>query len=251
MYKLDDIQSLKKRFIELAAMAQEQYRYVFTNFLSLSEQSILYECEKALPCMSVKLFGGYEEAERKIARFGSVKGYEEVFPISVLMINPVNKKFAEKLNHRDFLGAIINLGIDRGILGDIVVQDQAIAYVYCRSSMGDFIVQHLKRVRHTDVRCEMTNLENILPREKVSEVLMVSSVRVDCVASSMYHISRKKILKYFVSEKVFVNGCICEKPYKQLKKGDAVTIRGKGRFVFKDISGQSRKGNFRCIIEKD
>lgn len=251
MYELNDIQDLKKRFLELAKMAEDQYRYVFTNFLSLPEQSILHECEKDLSFTQMKLFGGYDEAERKIARFGSIEGYEEEFPINVLMISPVNKKFAENLNHRDFLGALISLGIDRSILGDIVVCERGSAYVYCRSSMSDFVVQNLKRIRHTDVRCEITKLEDVLCREKVSEAYTFTSTRVDCVASGVYHLSREKILKYFAAEKVFVNGCICVKASKQLEMGDSVTVRGKGRFVFKDMLGQSKKGKFRCVIEKD
>ena len=81
---------------------------------------------------------GTEGCERQMLRFGSEEtlGYEEAFPISCVVIRPSAPKFAEELTHRDFLGALMNLGIERDVLGDIIVRD-AVGYVFCEDAMAD------------------------------------------------------------------------------------------------------------------
>ena len=79
-------------------------------------------------------------------RFGSEEtlGYEEAFPISCVVIRPSAPKFAEELTHRDFLGALMNLGIERDVLGDIIVRG-AVGYVFCEDAMADY----LEKKHHT------------------------------------------------------------------------------------------------------
>lgn len=106
---------LEKRFNELYNRANQNYYPVFSDFLNLEEQSVL--AKSYLPCV---LYGGYEGAERVVAGFGD-NVCEQDFPIRCVEIKPVNKKFADKLSHRDFLGGLMNLGIKRELLGDIII----------------------------------------------------------------------------------------------------------------------------------
>ena len=127
----------RNRFSELAERAYARGRYEFTDFLSLAEVQYLYSAEKELAYAGVALWGGYEGAERQIAGFGNC-AYEAAFPVCCLKITPTNAKFAEEFTHRDYLGALVNLGLERSTLGDILPVRGA-AYVYCLSKVAPFI----------------------------------------------------------------------------------------------------------------
>ena len=88
--------------------------------------------------VSVKLFGGYDHAERQMAAFypGTV-GFSWEYPIDCLKITPKALRFSEELGHRDYLGAILNLGVDRSVVGDILIKDKE-AWVFCLHKMSDF-----------------------------------------------------------------------------------------------------------------
>ena len=103
-------------------------------------------------------FGGNESCERQIVQFGDkeILGYEGIYPISLIKIEPLTPKFAEELGHRDYLGALMNLGIQRELLGDIFIKEKE-AYVYCLSHISDFISDNLKSVRHTHVKVTIYN----------------------------------------------------------------------------------------------
>ena len=148
-YMENDTAVLKKRLTELYERAENYGCAFYTDFLSLSEQSVLEELN-----LKATLFGGYPLAERKLARFG--ESYGEDFPAVFIKIEPLQKKFADKLTHRDFLGSILGLGLKRSVLGDIIVHDNC-GYLVCLDSIADFIVSELEKVKHTNVRCEKTD----------------------------------------------------------------------------------------------
>ena len=113
-----ELQLLEKRFAELADRAWQQNLFVFTGFLSLVEQEVLWR-SAAKAGVHIELYGGMDGAERCMGRFGDPEefGYEEPFPICAVKIEPLAEKFAENFSHRDFMGAILNLGIDRSTIG--------------------------------------------------------------------------------------------------------------------------------------
>ena len=106
---MPDFQRLK----ELADRSYSNGQFTFTDFLSTAELSAFYEKEKELKFASPLPFGGCDIAERKIVRFGNPEelGYDQPFPITALCVEPVAAKFSDDLSHRDFLGALMNLGI--------------------------------------------------------------------------------------------------------------------------------------------
>ena len=114
-----DVELLKKRFSELARRSSDGGYFTFTDFLGLLEQSAFNEIKRTLPG-KYTTFGGFEGAERIMIRFGSEDeiGYTAPFPIKTLLIKPRSERFAQTLSHRDFLGSIMNLGIERECLGE-------------------------------------------------------------------------------------------------------------------------------------
>ena len=117
-------QLLKKRMIELAGLCYQRDIQTSTGFLSLNEQTIFHSIEKTLPPVRTCLTGGFEGAERKLLCFLASYDDEEFgLPIAVLEVIPANLRYSEALTHRDYLGALMNLGIERSCIGDILMKE--------------------------------------------------------------------------------------------------------------------------------
>ncbi len=243
---------IKKRLLDMARRCYETNTYVFSDFLTLHEQAQFWEIAKELSYVDWKLFGGVEGCERQMIRFGSEEqlGYEEAFPICCMIIRPLQKKFAEDLNHRDVLGALMHLGIQRGVLGDIVLRD-GIAYMICQEKMAAYICQQLTRIRHTSVTCEAVSVmpEQIAPKRK-AQTLVVSAPRCDSIVAKAYQLSRSQSLLLFQGKRVFVNGQQFENNSGTLKDGDVVSVRGYGKFRYSGDCQETKKGRFRVTVER-
>lgn len=241
---------LKKRIKDLAEKAYRSSVYTFSGFLGLSELATYYEIERELSFIRCTVFGGYEGSERSMLRFGSEEefGYDEPFPIVCLKIRPLMQKFADDLGHRDFLGALMNLGIERSTLGDIILKDNE-GYLFCSRTIAPFICENLTKIKHTSVLCKETEEFPIEKEEELAEMkLQVSSERIDSVIAKVYKFSRSESVEYFRQKKVFVNGRLCENNSYFLKEKDVVTVRGFGKFIFAGVQGQSKKGKLNISI---
>lgn len=239
-----EVQILGNRLQELADKSFGQNLFTFTGFLGLSEQDIFWRKEIELKHAGYTLWGGCEGADRQVIRFGNAQelGYEVDFPIVCIHIKPLIAKFADKLSHRDFLGALMNLGIERSTLGDIKVGDKE-AYLFCLESIADYICENLQQIKHTHVSCRITDNYEELPEEKPElRSVQVSSMRIDAVIAKVYNKSRSECLELFRSGKVFVNGRLCENNSALLKSGQTVNARGYGKFVATGELRETRKG---------
>ena len=120
---------MQKRLLDLSEQSYRNNHYTFTGFLTLAEQDLFYQLLAQRPGMEYTISGGSEGCERCVIRFGS----------------------AEDLGHRDFLGALMHLGIDRSTLGDIRLGDGK-AYLFCLAKVSGYIVENLTKIRDTVVR---------------------------------------------------------------------------------------------------
>ena len=148
MDKRNDTEQIVKRFDELAQRARRTGRPVYTPFLSPSDAALSY---KAASEDEIYMWGGTEGAERVRIRFGLPEEMEEEpFPITLLMIRPKQSKFADALTHRDFLGAILHLGLERDSVGDILVRG-ASAYAFICDEIAEFITESLRDNRDLEI----------------------------------------------------------------------------------------------------
>lgn len=217
---------LEKRFNELNNRAYAHSYSTFSEFLNLDEQSTLNSMY--LPCV---LYGGYENAERVVAGFGEGVDKND-FPIVCIEIKPAIQKFADKLSHRDFLGALMNLGIKRELLGDIIICDN-VGYLFCLEHIADYIVSGLDRVRHTTVKASRIDnppVSATTPCEP--DAIIVPSLRLDAIVSGVFRLSRSESARLFKAGKVFVNARLTESASYQVKDNDIVSVRGMGRFQY-------------------
>ena len=232
-------------------MAYQRDIITFTDFLNLNEQNILHTLPKDSLYTGYILFGGYASAERQMAAFiPDALSYEWTYPISCLEIRPLNEKFFEPLNHRDYLGAILNLGIERLKLGDLVVKEKS-AYVFCSEKMSDFICRELNRIRHTSVICQMIPPGDFSFSPNTEMIRgTVASVRLDSVLALAFRTSRSSLVGLIESGKVFVNGKMIVSNGYTLKEKDVVSARGLGKFRYTGTAAQTKKGRIYVEIEK-
>ena len=242
-------QQLEKHFRDLARTAYQRGIAVFSDFLNLNELNIFQSLRGEFSYLEMETFGGYELAERQIAVFRpEAPVFYADYPVKCLKITPLNAKFAEDLNHRDYLGAVLNLGIDRVCLGDILVEEDA-AYLFCLERMADFIRDNLIRIRHTSVYVEQVEAENFHYEPKYKEVSgTVASVRLDKLLALAFNASRSSLTGLIEGGKVFVNGKLVTSNGYEPKEGDLISVRGMGRFRFRETGGQSKKGREYVIL---
>ena len=242
-------QQLEKHFRDLARTAYQRGIAVFSDFLNLNELNIFQSLRGEFSYLDTETFGGYELAERQIAVFRpEAPVFYADYPVKCLKITPLNAKFAEDLNHRDYLGAVLNLGIDRACLGDILVEEDA-AYLFCLERMADFIRDNLIRIRHTSVYVEQVEAENFHYEPKYKEVSgTVASVRLDKLLALAFNASRSSLTGLIEGGKVFVNGKLVTSNGYEPKEGDLISVRGMGRFRFRETGGQSKKGREYVIL---
>jgi len=240
---------LCRRFAELG---QRAYNGIWSNteFLSIAEQSILMSCAREIPSPFV-LEGGHPSCERRIAMFGSEDfcGYAAEPPIACVRIAPKNAKFADKLEHRDFLGALINLGLRREVLGDIFVREHC-AFLFCLDSIAPYIADSLERVKHTAVTCSVLeeSPEELEVKTRILEI-NVPSERVDAVVCAVYKLSRTQSQQLFAAQRVFVNARETENSSRILKESDVVSVRGFGRFTYRGSLRETKKGRLYVSVE--
>lgn len=239
-------QLLEKRLEDLAEKTYRQNVYAFTGFLSMADMSVFYEVKSRFNHVGYSVFGEEFGCERQIIRFGTEQflGYTEPFPIALLMLSPLIQKFADKLGHRDFLGAIMNLGIERSTIGDIFIKDN-VGYVFCLNSIAEYLIQNLDKIKHTNIkiqRISMEEAEKFTKPELVTSSVTAASERIDGIVSKLYNLSRTQSIELFREGRVFVNGRLCENNSCFLKKDDVITVRGFGKFIYQGVQRETKKG---------
>lgn len=244
---MEELQQVKKRLEELAGRSSGRGQYVSSEFLTPAEQSLLLQMPLPAPCT---LAGGYPQAERRIAWFGSeaLCGWIQEPPLMWLEIAPRSARFAEALTHRDFLGALMHLGLRREVLGDLLLAEGK-AWLCCLDTVGDYIARQLDTVRRTAVTVTPCAAppEQALPRPSPAQVV-VASARLDALVAAVFRLSRSQSQALFDRELVFCNSLPAKSPGAEAKAGDLISVRGHGRFYYDGIGCETKKGRLRVDL---
>ncbi|MCR5094868.1 MAG: hypothetical protein K6B72_12950 [Lachnospiraceae bacterium] len=237
------------RFRELAERSERERIYIYSDFHSPTGASFAYQVAED---GFVRLWGGCEDAERVMVRFGCPEdlGYDEDFPIVTLRIAPTQPRFADELSHRDFLGALMNLGIERSVMGDVLVQDKE-AYVFVCERIAPFITESLTKVKHTTVKAEPVGvLPESFERKLIEETLVADSERLDGIVAKVYHLSRSDAKAIFAAGEVFVNGRMAADPTTCPQEGNVIAVRGKGKFRYDGVARKTSKDRYAIVIAR-
>lgn len=240
---------LKKRVEELRKRAAFSYQTEFTDFLTLSE---IETAKAAAKGANYGFFGGQADVERKMLCIApeEICITPEMFPICILQILPKNARFAEEFSHRDVLGSVLGLGLERSMIGDIYVKDKE-ACLFCARRISSFLTEHLTQVRHTQVLCQSVQTgEMVLEKAFQTVFKTVSANRIDAVTAAAFGISRSSAAAAVLAGKVYRNGREVTSPSVIVKEQDVVSFRGFGKAKLKEIGGLTKKGRITITLER-
>ena len=255
----EDIELLFARIDDLCERA-ERGEMAVSVFLSPRE---LHFARRRLDIRHAKflVFGGMAEAERgriyilpeymeDVLTVSELEAYGEDLRISTLRVS--GSGFS-KLSHRDFMGSLLGLGIERSVIGDIIVTETGReAIVFCDSDIVRFLLESWNKVGNDKVRVENVVLpENFTPERRFANLNdTVASPRVDGVVAALCSLSRDKARALVENEFVEVDYEIVSRPDKMLAAPCLVTVRGYGKFKLMSVSEQTKKGRYRLLAQK-
>lgn len=238
-----------------AAECLNNYTVTNTNFLDIYRQSAVIDYLKVRK-IKYELYGGFNDSERKLAVFlpdyvesiDYLSENPEISPICVLVIK---KDSFSTLTHRDYLGAIMGLGVKREMLGDIVVNDRGCAVAVIKS-IAKYIADNLTSVGHGSVQVEISDSFSEFQREESYEIkrCYVSSMRVDSILSSAFSISRSVALEKIRRGEVFLNSVEVTKPDMRVPFSSKLVLHGKGKIIIDVDEGITKKGRQAFTVKK-
>jgi RNA-binding protein YlmH len=223
-----------------------------TDFLDPRQVFILQSLVNRSQDVQVRFDGGYEAAERKRALIAPDYRYldEEDMGMQVLSITSDDQKISE-LEHGDYMGSLLGLGMKRGKIGDIQVLEHG-CHTVVAAETGAFLSLQLNQVHRLHVFTELLPLNQMKwSATKLDTIdITVASMRLDGICADVHRLSRSKVLIPIKAGRCKVNWKVVEDPSKPLKAGDVVSIQGFGRFKVLEQDGMTKKGRCRVKIGK-
>jgi RNA-binding protein YlmH len=256
---------LTSRIKELSLKASNNSYITKLDFLSLSEQNIFYDIlkEEKLNKVPSKIndstylfFGGLDYLERKMLFFLPSYISKEDFIneyaldyISCIKISPKNIKFSDTLTHRDYLGALMNLGFTREKFGDILT-DSSYAYLFVDSSISSQICSQLTKVKHTDIKCEIISCKDCnFTYNFIEKTIFIASNRLDNILAEVYNLSRNQAQEIIKDELVYIDGKTIISNSFEVKNDSRISVSKKGKFIFTGSNSTSRSGKLVCKVK--
>ena len=235
----DEERVLTKHIADLARAALYGAPRV-TGFLSDREQELAAAAYAKSGAAGV-FFGGYEGAERKMLLLAAAQPQAPQFAIECLTIAAPHQERA--LTHRDYLGAVLSLGLRREAVGDVLVGPQG-ARVYCTPAAAALIERELASVG----RCAVQVLRGEAqapqdgPAQPEEQTVTVPSLRLDAVLAAMLRVSRADAAGLIKSGVVSVNHIETARVHYEVYESDTIRVRGYGKFKVCRVGAQSKKG---------
>ncbi|GAA0135871.1 RNA-binding protein [Paenibacillus sp. YSY-4.3] len=237
---------------EWVVNAGDYHEVKLSDFLDPRQCHIVENLANRHADVSIRLDGGFPEAERRRALIAPDYREIEAEPMNmkVLSITSDDQKLAS-LQHGDYLGAILGLGLKRDKIGDIHVREDG-CHVIVAEEISAFLDMNLRQVHRVSVATDVLGLEALRTADAVLEPLdiTVASLRLDGIASDVFRLSRSKIVVPIKAGRCRVNWKTEEDPSKSLKPGDIVALQGFGRFKVLEADGMTKKGRHRVRIGK-
>ena len=209
-----------------------------------TEQALAEQYLESIGFDSFGFYGGYENSERKVL---CLDYYDDdpVYPISAMEF-----KFrqADKLTHRDFLGALMSLGIERETVGDILVEDGR-CVVFVKTEIADYIKSQISKIGRAGVKVSDADVSSLPKGRGFDEKeYSVSSLRLDAVVAAATGLSREKTKSVILSGNVTHNYADCQNISQAVREKDTITVRGKGKYVINGVLGETKKHRIRISI---
>lgn len=231
---------LGRRMLDLDTLCQKRHCPTSTFFLTEPEQ--MY-CETVFHLLDshCRLLGGYDGAERCVAILLPEENYlleDEEIPFVPLKI-----EYPVQVGHRDILGSILGLGVERNAVGDILVF-KSDCYVFIMKDIAHYVEQNLVKVGRQNISIKEVGFDEVcVPEVKTEEInTTVASLRLDCIIAEGFRLSRETAKAAVEKQIVQLNHRIIGTPSQNVKENDVISLRGKGKIILESVSGESKKG---------
>lgn len=242
---IDSEKIVSARLEDAIRMAETKNIPSFLGFLNSKEFSV---CKSTLDKYKVNYlyFGGYEEAERVFISILPDWADSVDFPFVTL-------KFVYKdiynLSHRDFLGTLMSLGIERDKIGDIVV-NRGESFAFVSKTIADFCMENIRKVGGVGV--EVSVFDGEVSKNVNFEIITktIASNRADCVVAAICNCSRENAKEFILSGNLIVNHILCESVTKQICTNDVLSVKSQGKFIVESIDEKTKKGRNKLILKK-
>lgn len=234
------------RLLELASQAQRQGRCRFTPFLTPPEAELALAAAKRAG-VAVELAGGYEGAERCMARFAPADAAPQPFPLAAVELTWPGQ---DAPAHRDLLGALMGLGVKRDRTGDIAVA-QGRATLFVEAAMGPLVAEGMVSAGRARLAARLLESVDALPAPQGEEVrITVMSPRLDAVVADGFHLSRGDAAELIEAGAVKLRHAPTLRPDARVARGDAISVRGYGRLRVDEIGQPTRKGRLPVALTR-
>ena len=249
-YKGTEGEAVAVKLVDFTAQTLKNRKCKLTGFLSPFEQEMAGVIANSLGSLNVDFYGGFRGAERQRAAFchEEFKGTPN-FEIAVVKAE-WNGEFA-RLGHRDVLGSILNLGVAREHIGDVIATKDC-ARILVDQKMCDYFTANLTHIGGTSVKTSVDELENISAKEERTKEIRatVASLRADSIAAAGFGMSRSKAAQEIFAEKIKLNWQTVKNAAQSIKEGDVLSMRGRGRLEVAEIRGQTKKGRVGVLLKR-
>jgi photosystem II S4 domain protein len=226
------------RVVDLADQAIKTWEVVLTDFLSPPELVEIQQQFGRLTEVQLVAWGGYPQAERQRLAIARSELPLDQSQVEVAALDIAGNFLFDPATHRDFLGAMLGCGLVREKTGDVIVLGERGGQAIVVPEMVEYLETHLTQVRSVPVRTQRIDLNELKIREpKKKEMTTVeASMRLDAIASAGFGVSRSKMSDLITAGDVRVNWKDISQASHQVKSGDLIAIRGKGRLEVGEVT---------------
>ena len=250
-YKGTEGEEIVVKLVDQAEAVQRSQKFRLSGFLDPFGQEIAETVAANYPGLRVDFDGGYPGAERARAMLihSDFPGTPSGFDIDCIEAHWPGQ-FA-RLSHRDVLGALMALGIERDRLGDLLLAPDSVKII-CDSKMADYFLTNLTKIGSVGVECSRADLSTISPREERCKEIRatVASLRIDSIASSGFGFSRSRAAQDIAADRLRLNWQPVKNAAQTVKAGDIISMRGRGRLEVAEVRGQTKKGRTAVLLKR-
>lgn len=236
---------LVARILDAARLCEKRNCPIYTDFLSPAQQVVALKTAQSVGFLDFQLWGGHENAERKMGVFIPKRFEKPEYPITVLAL----KTRGEYPVHPEILGALTGLGIRREKIGDILTGTEPPKLI-CDSSIAPFLIENFTKAGRKAFHPEECEIGEVPEAEHEIKTFTVPSLRLDCVAAEGFGMARTKMTELIKKGGASLNWVETDSPSASVQQGDTVSLRGHGRIVVTEIGGHSRKDRIFITVKK-
>ena len=247
----DETEIMLAKVLDKVEKALQRHEPQVTNFLNPRQFYLAEEVLNNISNLKFYKYGGYKKAERNRLVFVPDYYMEDLIESPIVLLDIKGQFKFQRVEHGDFLGAILGTGIKREMVGDLILYEQGCQAIIA-DEIKDFLLLNLEQVHQIGVELSEISFARLKKEpERIKEIRdTVASLRLDSVASSGFSTSRTRMSKIIEAGKVKVNWKVVKDPSYFLDEQDLISIRGWGRVEIDEFLGKSRKGRLKIKLKR-